>query len=73
MKNLNQDKNPIYKMETFPLVSSSFRDPSGILFFVNGEVYRQVNQSYKKDYEKLMDSGLYDLLIKKNFSYHMKK
>ena len=65
MKNSNQDKNPNYKMETFPLVSSSFRDPSGILFFVNGQVYRQVNQSYKKDYEKLMDSGLYDLLIKK--------
>lgn len=52
-------------MENFTLVSSSFRDPSGILFFVNDQVYRQVNQSYKNDYEKLMDSGLYDLLTKK--------
>jgi len=52
-------------MENFTLVSSSFRDPNGILFFVNGQVYRQVNQSYKNDYEKLMGSGLYDLLIKK--------
>jgi len=65
MKNSNQDKNLNYKMENFARVSSSFRDPSGILFFVNGQVYRQVNQSYKNDYEKLMDSGLYDLLIKK--------
>ena len=65
MKNSNQTKNLNYKMKNFARVSSSFRDPSGILFFVNGQVYRQVNQSYKNDYEKLMDSGLYDLLIKK--------
>ena len=52
-------------MEDFSRVPSSFRDPSGILFFLNNEVYRQINNIYKKNYEKLMDSGLYDLLVKK--------
>ncbi|MEW6111140.1 MAG: SAM-dependent methyltransferase [Thermodesulfobacteriota bacterium] len=43
---------------------SSFRDPSGCVFYRNGELYRQVNRSYKEDYDQLMQSGLYDSLIK---------
>ncbi|MEW6532166.1 MAG: class I SAM-dependent methyltransferase [Thermodesulfobacteriota bacterium] len=42
----------------------SFRDPSGCLFYRNGELYRQVNRSYKEDYDQLMQSGLYDSLVK---------
>ena len=41
---------------------SSFRDPSGFLFYEEGKLLRQVNICYQKDYEKLMESGLYDKL-----------
>lgn len=44
---------------------SSFRDPSGFLFYEEGKLLRQVNKSYQKDYEHLMTSSLYDKLIKK--------
>ncbi len=44
-------------------VQSSFRDPSGYLFKRNGVLYRQVNQSYAKAYDKFMNSGLYDELV----------
>jgi len=33
-------------------ISSSFRDPSGFLFTRNGQLFRQVNQSYAKAYDK---------------------
>ncbi len=45
-------------------LSSSFRDPSGFLFRKKGLLYRQVNQKYSAEYNKFMDSGLYELLIK---------
>jgi ribosomal protein L11 methylase PrmA len=44
-------------------LSSSFRDPSGFLFFQNGSIYRQINASYKENYDHLMDSGLYKTLV----------
>ena len=43
-------------------VTASFRDPSGFLFRREGILYRQVNQSYRADYQHLMDSGLYQKL-----------
>ena len=43
---------------------SSFRDPSGFLFRKNGRLYRQVNESYAADLALLLDSGLYDQLVK---------
>lgn len=43
---------------------SSFRDPSGFLFFREGDLYRQVNLQYKDDYALLMKSGLYEKLVK---------
>jgi len=46
---------------------SSFRDPSGFLFIHDGNVYRQVDESYKKHYEKLQESGLYDSLTEKGW------
>lgn len=45
---------------------ASFRDPSGFIFQLNGKIYRQVNKYYADDYNLLMDSGLYQLLAKKN-------
>ena len=49
-------------MNPFHLESSSFRDPSGFLFYYEGTLYRQINQSYKENYEHLTTSGLYDEL-----------
>ncbi len=45
-------------------IAASFRDPSGFLFTREGRLYRQVNQSYAADYQRLMESGLYTALIK---------
>jgi len=45
------------------IVRSSFRDPSGFVFFRNGSVYRQINKSYSENYGKLIDSGLYQRLV----------
>jgi len=53
--------SPINKEEK---LSGSFRDPSGFLFSRNGILYRQINQSYAEDYKRLIDSGLYDRLVK---------
>ena len=49
-------------------VSSSFRDPSGFLFFAeDGNLYRQINVAYQQNYEILMSSGLYDELVVSEF------
>jgi len=45
-------------------LSASFRDPSGFLFTDKGILYRQINRAYSKDYARLMDSGLYEKLVK---------
>lgn len=44
-------------------LAASFRDPSGYLFTRDGTLYRQINQTYRDNYQTLMDSGLYDQLI----------
>jgi len=44
-------------------IPSSFRDPSGFLFFQDGSLYRQVNIIYKENYDHLVDSGLYQTLV----------
>ena len=41
----------------------SFRDPSGFVFERDGVLYRQVNQSYRSDYDRLVESGLDRSLI----------
>ena len=46
------------------LVSSSFRDPSGFLFYRDGVLFRQVNLSYKENYDHLLASGLYETLVR---------
>jgi hypothetical protein len=49
---------------TIERLGASFRDPSGFLFTRDGVLYRQVNQAYAPDYARLMDSGLYEKLVK---------
>jgi hypothetical protein len=49
---------------TIEKLGASFRDPSGFLFTRDGILYRQVNQVYAADYMRLMDSGLYEKLVK---------
>ena len=41
----------------------SFRDPSGFVFERAGVLYRQVNRSYRADYDRLVASGLDRSLI----------
>lgn len=43
---------------------SSFRDPSGSVYYQDGAVLRQVNGCYEKQYRLLMDSGLYQELVR---------
>ena len=45
----------------------SFRDPSGHLFFRDGHLYRQVNESYRPHYDALTGSGLYQELTGKGW------
>lgn len=52
-------------MTTESIVRGSFRDPSGYLFRgADGTVYRQINNRYREDYERLQSSGLYEELAK---------
>lgn len=44
-------------------IPASFRDPSGFLFFKDGLIYRQVNTIYKHNYDHLVNSGLYKILV----------
>ena len=52
-------------MNDYVIEHSSFRDPSGFLFYQNGVLYRQINKSYKDNYEFFMKSGLYENLVEK--------
>ncbi len=45
-------------------IAGSFRDPSGFLFVRDGKLYRQVNSVYKDHYDRLINSGLYENLLK---------
>lgn len=51
------------KSEQNGTVPSSFRDPSGFVFFHQGELYRQVNSCYQHNFDRLSASGLYDALV----------
>ena len=45
------------------LMAGSFRDPSGFLFLREGVLYRQVNPVYQPHYDRLIQSGLYPVLV----------
>lgn len=51
------------EMVTNRKIPSSFRDPSGFIFFRDSTVYRQVNAVYKENYDQLINSGLYKALV----------
>ena len=53
-------------MENKDLEKSSFRDPSGFLFYRDKILFRQINQSYEDNYELMMSSGLYNKLVESN-------
>jgi hypothetical protein len=44
-------------------VGASFRDPSGYVFTSAGVLYRQINQVYQQNYDRLIDSGLCQALV----------
>ncbi|MBU8933395.1 MAG: SAM-dependent methyltransferase [candidate division Zixibacteria bacterium] len=46
-------------------VAGSFRDPSGFVFFREGQLYRQVNSEYRENFELLTSSGLHESLVGK--------
>jgi SAM-dependent methyltransferase len=46
-------------------LGSSFRDPSGYLFFRDGVLLRRVETSYASHYDQLMESGLYAKLVER--------
>ncbi|MEA5015951.1 MAG: hypothetical protein VB099_15465 [Candidatus Limiplasma sp.] len=43
--------------------SSSFRDPSGVVFRLDGVLYRQVNRIYQKQFDALVSTSFYDKLM----------
>ena len=47
------------------LEDSSFRDPSGAVFYKNNKVFRLVNKIYKKEFDLFVSSGLKKSLEKK--------
>ena len=57
----------IQKKQKNSLEPSSFRDPSGFVFYEGDRVLRQVNTVYKTELDTLSDSGLLELLIEKKY------
>ena len=51
------------KIKASKVEPSSFRDPSGFLFYIDDRIYRQINKTYKENYDYLMNSGLYKTLV----------
>jgi len=51
-------KNRLYSKEP-----SSFRDPSGFVFYYKGEPFRSISLEYREIYDRLINSGLYEKLI----------
>ena len=47
-------------------LNASFRDPSGFVFKKDNEIYRQINECYKDNWEKFIESGLCEKLISEN-------
>lgn len=54
-------------MPEIRLHDASYRDPDGFVFWIENELYRQVNKSYQLNYEMLLQSNLYQLLTEKKW------
>ncbi len=46
-----------------PRHPASFRDPAGFIFERDGVLYRRIHESFKQDYDRLIESGLYASLV----------
>jgi hypothetical protein len=46
------------------ILRSSFRDPSGFVFLRDGALCRQVNKIHSEHYDRFVESGLYDALVR---------
>ena len=57
MTNLSQERLAL---------AGSFRDPCGFVYRQDSQIFRQVNQCYRTDYDKLIESGLYNRLSESN-------
>ena len=44
------------------ILPSSFRDPDGYLFWSDGILFRAIQETYREDYELMVNSGLYETL-----------
>ncbi|GHS88668.1 50S ribosomal protein L11 methyltransferase [Synergistales bacterium] len=51
-------------------LEESFRDPNGFVYVKDNVLLRQVNDSYKSEYDALMDGGLYNSLVEKKWIIH---
>src|SRR5439155_24187438 len=47
-------------------VTGPFRDPSGFVFTRDGVLYRQVNEPFAEQFDRLTSSGLYADLVRAN-------
>ncbi|MBM3820387.1 MAG: class I SAM-dependent methyltransferase [Acidimicrobiia bacterium] len=45
-------------------VPGSFRDPAGHLFVADGTLYRRIEPAGREGFDRLMDSGAYDALVR---------
>ena len=48
-------------------VTSSFRDPSGFIFRHENNIYRQVNRVFAEDFDRFIETGLYQALVDKGY------
>lgn len=48
------------------LDKGSFRDPSGYVFKKGDQIFRAINHIYKEDFDHLINSGLYQELVKRD-------
>jgi hypothetical protein len=44
---------------------ASFRDPSGTVYWENGQPYRRISHGYQEQYDQLINSGSYRELVDK--------
>ena len=54
-------------MNKFFVDESSFRDRNGFVFYYKNEVYRQINKSYKNEFDRYSSSGLHQELVDKGY------
>ena len=55
------------KKDLIQVEESSFRDPSGFIYYKNNKVYRQINNYSKSDFDLFVKSGLKKELENRKF------